>query len=55
MFYILRCRQCGNPDRRLPMPFPGPAERGSWASEHTAATGHDSWIVLGQPEPGDVP
>jgi hypothetical protein len=36
MFYILCCRECGDP-------------------EHTAATGHDSWIVLDQPEPGDAP
>lgn len=55
MFFILACRQCGNPERPpLPMPFGSPAERGKWASEHTAATGHDQWVVLDQPEPGDA-
>ncbi len=57
-FFVLVCRQCGgDPDgnpptlkNMLPMPFSSPAERGHWASEHTKATGHDSWLVLDQPE-----
>jgi hypothetical protein len=52
MFYLLACRECGDPDRPLPMPFGSPAERGKWASEHTRATGHERWIVLDQPEGG---
>jgi hypothetical protein len=55
MFYVLACRECGSPEHPLPMPFGSPAERGRRASEHTAATGHGHWIVLDQPEPGDVP
>lgn len=31
------------------MPFTSAAERGRWASAHTAATGHDRWQVLDQP------
>lgn len=50
VFYVLACRQCGDPERPLPMPFGSPAERGKWASEHTRATGHDKWFVLDQPE-----
>jgi len=50
VFYLLVCRDCGDPDRPLPIPFGTPAERGRWASEHTSATGHDRWIVLDQPE-----
>jgi hypothetical protein len=41
-FYVLVCREC---TPLLPMPFPSPAERGKWASEHTKATGHDKWLV----------
>lgn len=44
-FYLLVCRDCGDPDRPLPIPFESPAARGKWASEHTRATGHDRWIV----------
>jgi hypothetical protein len=50
IFYVLVCRQCGDPDRPLPMPFASPAERGHWAAEHTRATGHDRWFVLDQPD-----
>ena len=49
IFYVLVCRLCGDPDKPLPMPFGSPAERGKWASAHTAATGHDRWFVLDQP------
>lgn len=38
-FYVLMCRECGDP----PMPFPSPEERGEWAAAHTAATGHERW------------
>jgi hypothetical protein len=48
-FYVLACRQCGDPERPLPMPFGSPAERGKWAAEHTRITGHDRWFVLEQP------
>ena len=50
-WHVLVCRQCGNGD--LPMPFGSPAERGKWASEHTARTGHDNWLVLDQPRVQD--
>ena len=50
VFYVLVCRLCGDPKRPLPMPFESPAERGRWAAAHTAATGHDSWFVIDQPE-----
>jgi hypothetical protein len=51
IFYVLVCRDCGDPDRLLPMPFSSPDERGRWASEHTRATGHARWFVVDQ----DVP
>lgn len=51
IFYVLVCRQCGDPDRPLPMPFGTQDERGQWASEHTKATGHDQWLVLDQQAP----
>ena len=54
MLYLLTCRECGDPDRPLPMPFGSPAERGHWASEHTRTTGHDRWIVLDQPETAEA-
>jgi hypothetical protein len=56
VFYVLICRECGDPDKPLPMPFESPAERGKWAAAHTAATGHDSWFVIDQTEdePGDL-
>jgi hypothetical protein len=44
-FYLLACRDCGDPERPLAMPFGSAAERGKWASEHTQATGHDRWWV----------
>jgi hypothetical protein len=45
VFYLLACRECGDPERPLVMPFGSAAERGRWASEHTRATGHDRWWV----------
>jgi hypothetical protein len=54
MLYLLLCRECGDPERPLPIPFESPAERGKWAAEHTQATGHDSWVVLDQAGPGDA-
>jgi hypothetical protein len=44
-FYLLACRECGDPDHPLIMPFGSPAERGKWAAEHTRGTGHDRWWV----------
>lgn len=38
--YVLLCRVCGGDN---PIPFPNPEERGRWAAEHTAGTGHDRW------------
>lgn len=45
MFYLLACRDCGDPGDLLPVPFGSPADRGRWASAHTRATGHDRWLV----------
>ena len=45
VFYLLACRECGDPERPLPMPFGDPAERGKWASAHTRLTGHERWLV----------
>jgi hypothetical protein len=44
-FYLLACRECGDPEKPLIMPFGSAAERGKWASEHTQGTGHDRWWV----------
>lgn len=51
MFYLLACRECGDPERLLPIPFESPAARGRWATEHTAGTGHERWIVKDLQEP----
>jgi hypothetical protein len=48
VFYVLVCRECGDPEHPVPIPFGSPAERGRWASEHTWGTGHDRWFVLDQ-------
>lgn len=40
--YRLACRRCDKPEV---LTFPGPAERGRWASQHTRETGHDQWLV----------
>ena len=45
VFYLLACRECGDPERPLIMPFGTAAERGKWASAHTRATGHERWWV----------
>jgi hypothetical protein len=44
-FYLLACRECGDPEHPLIMPFASAEERGKWASEHTEGTGHDRWWV----------
>ena len=44
-FYMIACRECGDPERPLPMPFGSQAERGKWAAAHTRGTGHDRWLV----------
>ena len=51
MFYLLACRDCGDPERPLPMPFESPADRGKWATAHTTATGHERWIVKDEAGP----
>lgn len=53
MFYVLVCRDCGDPEKPLPMPFSSPEERGKWASAHTKGTGHDRWLVVDQEVPDD--
>jgi hypothetical protein len=45
LYYLLVCRECGDPDQSLAMPFDSAAARGEWASGHTAATGHDRWFA----------
>lgn len=40
--YVLVCRAC---DPLSPIPFATPEERGRWAAEHTAGTGHEAWTV----------
>lgn len=54
VFYLLVCRECGDPERPLPIPFESPAARGKWAAEHTQATGHDRWIVKDERRPGEL-
>ena len=51
MFYVLVCLHCSrgmDPEDWLAIPFGSPEERGKWATEHTAGTGHDQWVVLDQ-------
>lgn len=55
IFYVLGCRQCGDPDRPLLMPFESPEARGRWAAGHTRLTGHDRWLVIDQPKPPEAP
>lgn len=43
--YLLVCRECGDGEDALPIPFSSAAERGGWAAEHTRGTGHDKWWV----------
>ena len=50
VFYVLVCRECGDPDRPLPMPFESAEARGRWAAGHTRGTGHDRWFVIDQPD-----
>lgn len=54
-YYLLLCRDCGDPERPLPIPFESPAARGKWAAEHTASTGHNRWIVRDEPEAAAIP
>ena len=49
MFFLLLCRECGDQDHPLPIPFGSAEERGKWAAEHTAATGHARWLVRDEP------
>jgi hypothetical protein len=44
-FYLLVCRDCGDDDGTLVMPFESAQARGSWAARHRQATGHNRWFV----------
>lgn len=48
-WYVLVCRDCGDGDDALPMPFETAEARGRWATEHEAATGHNRWLVVDEP------
>lgn len=50
-WYVLVCRQCGDPDKPLPVPFESAEARGEWATEHTKVSGHDQWLVIDQIDP----
>ena len=52
VFYVLACRDCGDPGKPLLMPFTSAAERGRWAAEHTRATGHEQRLVPEGPAGG---
>jgi hypothetical protein len=47
-WFVLFCREC-DPELRGPIPFESAAERGRYAAEHRAGTGHDAWLVIEQP------
>lgn len=42
--YVLVCLNCGGPE----LPFTSPAERATWAIEHSTGTGHDRWLTADQ-------
>lgn len=45
-FYLLVCRECGDPDDDpVILPFKSAEDRGKWATAHTKGTGHDRWYV----------
>ena len=48
-WYVLVCRECGDDEDAIPIPFLSPRERGEWAAEHTKSTGHDRWFVWDEP------
>ena len=50
--FLLVCRECWPDATGIDgaIPFRTAAERGSWAANHTAGTGHAAWIVLDFPE-----
>jgi hypothetical protein len=48
VFYLLVCRECGDGDDALVMPFESAEARGKWAAAHTRGTGHDRWFVYDQ-------
>ena len=51
MFYVLNCQVCDEESgMELDMPFESPADRGRWAAEHKAGTGHDRWLVRDVPK-----
>jgi len=52
VYYVLVCRDCGDGDQALPIPFETPQARGQWAAAHTRGTGHDRWLVLDQQRTG---
>jgi hypothetical protein len=45
VFYLLVCRECGDGEDALVMPFESAEARGKWAAAHTRGTGHDRWFV----------
>jgi hypothetical protein len=45
IYYLLACRECGDGEDALVMPFESAQERGQWATAHTRGTGHDRWYV----------
>lgn len=47
-YYVLVCRVC-DPEAESPIPFESAEARGRWATDHTAGTGHENWIVVDQP------
>lgn len=47
-FYLLVCRECGDSEDALVMPFESAQARGKWAAEHTKGTGHARWWVKDQ-------
>lgn len=48
-WYLIVCRDCGEGDDALVMPFDTAGARGKWAAEHKSGTGHDRWIVTEEP------
>lgn len=45
--FTLACRICGDPEK--PIAFATPRDRGQWAADHQAMTGHDRWAIEDKP------
>lgn len=41
--FLLACLDCDDDEPLVMMPFISAAERGGWAADHTAGTGHNRW------------